>query len=187
MARGAKPRGMVAMSGRFGLARRMTIVASLAACLSACQAPPESAEGPAIGEACLERIARDALANPRTNSMAANFAGPLGLVPSSDPDAAPYLSKQVEFRTADGNLHYFAVDSDRWTKALLVRLVPTGSEPRLFLFVLARDGTLAAAGRIDNGRLSRLDVADAGVRADARAEQLLWSATGPDSDCRQSE
>ncbi len=174
---------MTSLFGRL----RSAICASLAAFTLACQAPPESAEASAIGEACLERIARNALGNPRTNSIAANFAGPLGLVPSSDPDAAPYLSKQVEFRTADGNVHYFAVDSDRWTKALLVRLVPTGSEPRLFMFVLARDGTLVAAGRIDNGRLSRLDIADAGIRSDARAEQLLWSASGTDPACRQSE
>jgi hypothetical protein len=194
---------MAAMFGMFGSRLRLLLASSLGACTLGCEIPRETAEAPdngtanssgigsadspEISQACFDRIAQDALNNPRTNSMAANFAGPLGLAPSSEPDAAPYLSKQVEFRTPDGAIHYFAIGSPESTKAVLMRLVPTEAEPTVSLFVLARDGGLLAAGRIENRRLSVLSVSDAAVRSAARAEQRLWAAAGPVGPCRHRQ
>jgi hypothetical protein len=138
-----------------------------------------------IGQGCLEAIAADALRNPRTNFMAANFAGPLGLVPSSDPNGPRYQSKQVEFSTPDGLMHYFAVDSGSWEKAVLIRIGTNQGEPRIDLFVVSRRGTLVAAGRIDGRDFSRLNLNDAATRADFQREAGLWTTAGPTYPCRR--
>jgi hypothetical protein len=159
-------------------------IALLALFTAACGASERRAEPQTTPRACLEGIAAVALANPRTNPLAANFAGPLGLVASSAPDAAPYLSKQVEMPTPDGSVHYFAVDTARWVKAVLLRLVPAQGEPNVFLYVIDRDGTLIAAGLLKNRHFSTLNIRDAEVRANARIERRLWITAGRADACR---
>jgi hypothetical protein len=134
----------------------------------------------------MESIAGQALANPRTNDVAANFAGPLGLTPSSDRNAPAWVNRQVEFAFADGTFHYFAVENGRWQKALLIRVAPIGPDPRSRLFVTNREGALLAAGVIENRRLNVLSTDDPDVRRDFIIEQALWRLAGIDTACGAS-
>lgn len=161
------------------------LTASIAFATCTCEFPGSPDQAQSISQACLEAIAADALTNSRTNFIAANLAGPMGLVPSSDPNAPPYLSKQVEFPTRDRTMHYFAVDSAQWAKAVLIRIAPTQSQPRSFFYVIDRRGTLMAAGRIENGSFATLDIRDTRVRADMQTEQRLWAEAGPAFPCRR--
>ena len=148
-----------------------------------CAQPQEGATSVGLTRGCIESIAAQALTNPRTNEIAANWAGPLGLTPTSDPNAPPWQSKQVEFVFADGTRHYFAVEGARWTKAAIIRLAPTGGDPRLRIFVIDRDGTLRAAGLIENRTLTLLDILDPEVRIEFLTEQALWRLAGADDAC----
>ena len=169
------------MQGWLKKTRRHAFCVALAAVLAAsCERVSISADQiPRLTETCLVQIANDALNNPHTNTIAADLAGPLGLVASSDPEAVPYISKQVEFAGVDGAMHYFSVDSARWTKAVLIVAQMTSKGPRLSLYVLDRRGSLIAGGVIQNGRMRRMVIEDPIVRRNFQSENQLWVNAGP--------
>lgn len=162
--------------------RRLVIAASALSLLS-CRPVVTFQEGE-ISEACLAGIAAAALQNPRTNPIAANFAGPLGLSPSSNPDDPPFLSKQVETPGPDGAMHYFAIGEAGWKKALLIRVVPEQPQPHSYFYTIDRAGKLTAAGEIRNLAFSMPDLDSPEVVAGFEAEQRIWLAAGPVRPCR---
>ena len=126
---------------------------------------------------CLDAIAQTALSNPITGSLAANYAGPLGLTSSSAAEAPPWRSKQAEFRAADGSMHHFAIESSRWPKAVLIKVLPEQDSQHLQLFVMNRTGSLLAAGEMIDGHLSVLDINREDVLRQFQAESLSWRLT----------
>lgn len=162
----------------WGLAAALT-VATAAACAQA----PSDAASAGLTRRCIESLAAMALTNPRNNDFAANIVGPLGLTPTSDPNAPPYRTKQVEFHFSDGTGHYFAVDGPAWTKATIMRAVATAGEPRVRFFVMDRDGAMLAAGVMENRKLRVADISDPAVKADFLTEQGMWRLAGADDSC----
>lgn len=158
-------------------------IAALYAGTTACAEAQAPAPGVGLTRGCIEAIATGALTNTRINEFAANMVGPLGLTPTSDPNAPPWRTRQVEFPTTDGTIHYFAVESASWIKAAIIRVAPTGNGGRVRLFVMDRDGTLLAAGLVENRRLQVLDIRDPNVRIEYLTEQALWRLAGPDDAC----
>jgi len=116
-------------------------------------------------------------------TMPANFSGPLGLTPSSDPDAPPYVSKQLQMVGPDRNMRFFIVDSAQWTRAALFRMTPTGGEPNHFIAVIDRRGAIVAIGRIENRRLSMSALNDTQAMREALIERSLWIASMPSQAC----
>lgn len=158
------------MSRDFG--RPLRLVAAASALLLGA---PSCAQQPGFSPQCLERIADAALDSVPTYTIAANWAGPLGLTPSSDPDAPPWASKQAGFQLPDGSMHALAFGSRQWTEALVLRAIPPANDPRATFFVIDRQGRLVRAARIEHRQLTMLDVRDRNVRDDFAAEMALWA------------
>jgi hypothetical protein len=150
---------------------------------SACSQTNSEAPGYGLNARCIESIARIALANPRTNELAANYVGPLGLTPTSSPTAPPFVTKQAEFGLPDRTVHFFAIEGPDAVKALLVKLDPTTAEPRLHLFVINLSGALLSAGVVENGELIVLDIASPQVQAQFQRESVLMATMGPGEGC----
>ena len=167
---------------RSWLKRRLLLLA--AALAASCGVPTVTVDQGGLRETCLASIATQALANPHWNTIAANFAGPLGLVPSSDPNADPYRSKQVEFGTPDRSMHYLAVDGPEWTKAVLIRAAIEDGEQRILFLVIDRQGELAGAGIIRGRDFSLLNISAPDVLSAFETEQDLWVEAGQDAYCR---
>ena len=165
--------------------RPLCTALSLVAATPGCAEQQSTPAGVGLTRTCIESIAAQALANPRTNTMSANFAGPLGLTPTSDPNAAPWTNRQVEFAFSDGTMHYFAVDGPQWTRAVVIRLVPT-TQPRSRVFVMDREGILLAAALITNNQLQVFNIQDPAVQVEFRTEQALWRLAGADDACGAS-
>lgn len=144
-----------------------------------------SSEEPSSGLSarCIESISRIALSNPRTNEFAANYVGPLGLTPTSEPSAPPFLTKQAEFRLPDGTAHFFGIEGAEARKALLVRLVPSAGEPTIYMFVIDLTGALLSAGIVENRKLTVLDVQSSQVKAAFERESMLVASVGPREGC----
>jgi hypothetical protein len=162
----------------------------LALCLiSACGQSPQGPQpnqdtvNLGVTRECIESISAIAAANPRTNTIAANFAGPLGLTPTSDPNAAPWTSRQAEFHFSDGTGHYLAIEGPSWTKGLMIRTANYPPRPRTSFFVIDRSGNLLAAGTVEAGRFLPGDVNDPAVRADFYTELAMWRLAGDDRIC----
>lgn len=137
-----------------------------------------------ISPQCLARIAAVSLASEPTYPIAANWAGPFGLVPSSDPDAPPWLTKQSGFLLPANTMHSLAFDSPGWTRAGLLRgSVSPDGESTLRIYLIDRQVRLLRAGQVDHRRLVMLNVRDAAVRADFEGELALWAARLAPSDC----
>lgn len=167
-------------------AKSFLTMLSFCAAVAACAQPQDPAPGIVLTRTCIGSIAAAALANRRTNEFAANIAGPLGLTPTSDPDAPAWQTRQVQFPTTDGTVHYFAVENASWTKAAIIRTAATRSGGRLRMFVMDRHGTLLAAGLIENRRLDVLDIRNRDVRIQYLIEQALWRLAGADDACGAS-
>lgn len=147
-------------------------------------AAPGNAIAPTISPQCLARIGALSLASAPVYPIAANWAGPFGLVPSSDPYAPPWLTKQSGFVLPAGTMHSLAFDTPGWTRAAVLRgtISPTG-ESTLRLYIVDRQVRLLRAGQVDHRRLTMLNVRDPAVRADFDRELALWAARVAPSRC----
>jgi hypothetical protein len=165
---------MVAMLLR---ASATAVTLALAAC--------GDARAPTLSPQCLARIASASLASAPVYPIAANWAGPFGLVPSSDPNAPPWLTKQSGFVLPANTMHSLAFDSPGWTRAGLLRgtLSPAG-DSTLRIYLIDRQVRLLRAGEVDHRRLTMLDIRDSTVRADYERELALWAARLAPSHCQ---
>ena len=138
---------------------------------------------PGFGEQCVASIATAALGNPSSPTIASNIAAQVGLIPDANPNDLPFPTKQVEFGTPDGSMHYFAVQSASWERAALITLVPTANPSSITFFIVDRRGNLIQAARTLGPEVSGLNIQDDRVRSEFRREQELWRAAGEDAAC----
>jgi hypothetical protein len=134
-------------------------------------------------QACLERISADALQTPQSWPIGANLAGRIGFGPPRGLDAPPIQTKQVGFLSPDGSQHSIAFEGAAWTRALLIRVVNDGGQPRTRLYAIDRQSTLVGAAEGRNGEVEVLRPEEPRVREDYQSELQLWRSAGPDEAC----
>ena len=147
--------------------------------VSGCGFPSVTVDQGSVRPECLQRIATDALTNPRTGNLPVQFAVPLGLIPSATHRGAPYRTRQANIQTPDGVMHFFGVANSDWTRAPTDRIVPAAQGPQNFFYVMDRQGNLQSAGQ-PNKEFESLRIDMDAVRSGAKSELELWRSAGPD-------
>lgn len=159
-------------------------LASLSALQISCDLAEKVASAEALRVDCLRSLGQQAFENPATYPIAANFAGPLGLAPSSEADAPPYTTRQIQIGSVGQEMHFFAVDRPDWTKAVLARLTPGEQGARLTMFVIDQNGVVISAGSVERGELTILSIVSPYVLAESLREKLIWIHAGTSQSCR---
>ena len=162
--------------------RRAVLLSVLGAALLSCSPSVQISEDK-ISRRCLESLGSLALTNPQTNSVAFNIAQPLGLVRRTDQSNATFVTRQAQFTTQDGTMHFFGVDSPQWTRAVMITAEPSSEDPIVTLYVLDREGSLLRAGRLHRGNFQVFEATHSHTNEEAKREQRLWQAAGADDAC----
>lgn len=158
---------------------KLVVAASAALAVVGCSISME----PGFGEQCVGSLATTALQNPSNPTIASNIAAQVGMVPDANPNGPPLSTKQLEFRTPDGAMHYFAVQGASWERAALITLVPTANPSSITFFVVDRRGNLVQATRTRGPEVLALSIEDERVRAEFNGERELWRTAGEDATC----
>jgi hypothetical protein len=137
---------------------------------------------PGFGEQCIASMATAALRNPNSPTIASNMAVQFGFAPNANPNDPDLQTKQVEFGTPDGTMHYFAIQNASWERAALIRLTPDAN-PTSSIFIIDRRGSLIQASRVRGPEVTPLNIRDDRVTADFRGERELWRVAGDDAVC----